>query len=304
MLTRVSEQAMKVLTSSIAVVLAPPIGDSLIGMVLVNNLVRNGYNPVVFGWVAEQLSEWFPHVAVGRVDSHLASFDTVIEFRSTGVGRTLSRSGQTICLSDLPEYGGSKHMIDRVVDIAGNFLLLRDVTRSNGITIPSNVSRGRYPDRVVIHPTGSHPEKMWSQRKFIALARSLSKSNFRSRFLIAPAEMPAWADYVAAGLDIKAHANLSDVATSIAEAGWFIGNDSGLGHIASSIGVPTLTLFMRRGLARSWRPGWGPGVVVLPPDVVPFAALKERLWKRLLSVRRVLARFRALRDASAQAMSP
>ncbi|WP_233870381.1 glycosyltransferase family 9 protein [Paraburkholderia adhaesiva] len=294
---------MKLQTNSIAVVLAPPIGDSLIGMVLVNNLIRNGHNPIVFGWVAEQLSEWFPHVTIGRLDSYRKSFDTVIEFRATGEGKELSQSGRTICIPELAEFGRSRHMIDRVADVASNFFQLRDVTRSNGITIPSRVSRGRYPDRVAIHPTGSHPEKMWSQRKFISLARSLSASNLQPCFLVAPGELSAWSEHAASGHDIKAHASLSDVATVIAESGWFIGNDSGLGHIASSIGVPTLSLFMRRGLARAWRPGWGPGVVALPPDLVPSSALKELLWKRLLSVRRVLSRFHALRAESASAKS-
>ncbi|WP_429485147.1 glycosyltransferase family 9 protein [Paraburkholderia youngii] len=84
----------------------------------------------------------------------------------------------------------------------------------------------------------------------------------------------------------------------MAEAGWFIGNDSGLGHLASAIGVPTLSLFMRSGLARTWRPGWSPGAIVLPLNVVPTGRLRERCWKRLMSVRRVLRGFETLRDAA------
>ncbi|WP_309235085.1 glycosyltransferase family 9 protein [Paraburkholderia youngii] len=84
----------------------------------------------------------------------------------------------------------------------------------------------------------------------------------------------------------------------MAEAGWFIGNDSGLGHLASAIGVPTLSLFMRSGLARTCRPGWSPGAIVLPLNVVPTGRLRERCWKRLMSVRRVLRGFETLRDAA------
>jgi hypothetical protein len=283
------------INSAIAVVLPAPIGDSLIGLVLVNNLIRNGYEPVVFGWVAEQLQDWFPHVKVGRPDAWTGAFDTVIEFRPTTTGVSLSRSGRTLCLSDMAEYSGSKHMVDRVVDVAVNVLRLRDVTRSNGLVVPPRIVRARMSDRVVIHPTGSHREKMWGRAKFLALSRALARRQLQPSFLVAPDELRDWSDIGGDGHEINALSNLDDVATWIAESAWFIGNDSGLGHLASSIGVPTLTLFMRRGLARSWRPGWGPGAVVLPPSVLPFGALKERLWKHMLTVRRVASAFHALR---------
>ncbi|TDG17424.1 glycosyltransferase family 9 protein [Paraburkholderia silviterrae] len=294
---------MKIQTnSSVAVVLPPPIGDSLIGMVLVNNLVRNGYQPVVFGWVAEQLADWFPWVRVGRFTDHAGAFETVIELRPTKKGPTIARSGRTLCLADLPAYHGPKHhMVDRIVDIACHTFELQDVTRSNGLTLPPGVVPGGAANRVVIHPTGSHPEKMWSRGKFLALARSLERLGLRPSFLVAPNEFEAWRGIAAQGHEVNA-LDLGDVAKWIAESGWFIGNDSGLGHLASSIGVPTLTLFMRRGLARSWRPGWGPGEIVLPLNVVPSGKLKERLWKQLLSVRRVMSGFQALRKSNSTAL--
>jgi hypothetical protein len=286
---------------AIAVALPQPIGDSLIALVLVENLVRNGYEPVVFGWVAEQLADWFPHITVGRADDYRAAFDTVIEVRPTSYASSLSRSGSTLCLDALPEYGGSKHMIERIVDIAVNVLHLNDVTRSNGMVVPASVARGRVANRVVIHPTGSHPEKMWGSAKFLALSRVLTRRQMQPSFLVSPDELADWRDIATHRYEINALSRLSDVATWIAESAWFIGNDSGLGHLASSIGVPTLTLFMRRGLARSWRPGWGPGAVALPPAVLPFGGLRERLWKRLLTVRRVSAAFHSLRAAQSRA---
>ena len=279
---------------SVAVVLPVPIGDSLIGLVLVNNLIRNGYSPVVFGWVAEQLSDWFPHVTVGRPDDWQRAFDTVIELRPTDYASALSRTGETLCLATLPEYGGSKHMVDRVVEIATKVLGLRDVTRSNGLVVPAGIGCARFANRVVIHPTGSHPEKMWGREKFLALSRVLTRGQWQPSFLVAPVELGAWGDIAAEGHEVNALPKLDEVATWIAESAWFIGNDSGLGHLASCIGVPTLTLFMRQGLARSWRPGWGPGAVVLPPSILPFGGLKERWWQRLLTVRRVMSAFKTL----------
>ncbi|SAK76586.1 transferase [Caballeronia hypogeia] len=285
---------------SVAVVLPSPIGDSLIGLVLVNNLILNGYRPVVFGWVAEQLADWFPHVTVGRPGDWQHAFDTVLELRPTDYARNLSRTGETLCLSTLSAYGGHKHMVDRVVEIATNVLGLRDVTRSNGLVVPADIGCGRFADRVVIHPTGSHPEKMWGREKFLALARVLTRRQLQPSFLVAPTELGAWGDIGEDGHEVNALVRLDEVAKWIAESAWFIGNDSGLGHLASCIGVPTLTLFMRQGLARSWRPDWGPGAIVLPPSLLPFGGLRERLWQRLLTVRRVTTAFETLRGKHAR----
>ncbi|MFP3244975.1 MAG: glycosyltransferase family 9 protein, partial [Paraburkholderia sp.] len=79
------------------------------------------------------------------------------------------------------------------------------------------------------------------------------------------------------------------------ESGWFIGNDSGVGHLASALGIPTLTLFRRRRVAQRWRPGFTVGDIVLPSWWVPTAALKERWWRESIGVGRVLKAFRALR---------
>ncbi|MCI0151932.1 hypothetical protein KNO81_39530 [Paraburkholderia sediminicola] len=124
---------------------------------------------------------------------------------------------------------------------------------------------------------------------------SLAGQEFVPSFLVAPNEFPTWQQTVEFGHEVNAFTTLGEVAKWIAESGWFIGNDSGLGHMASALGVPTLTPFMRRGLARSWRPGCGRGMVALHPDIVPFGGLKERCCKHLLWVRRVLSNFPELR---------
>jgi Glycosyltransferase family 9 (heptosyltransferase) len=132
----------------------------------------------------------------------------------------------------------------------------------------------------------------------------LTRRQWQPSFLVAPAELGVWGDIAQEGCEVHALPHLSEVARWIAESSWFIGNDSGLGHLASCIGVPTLSLFMRQGLARSWRPGWGPGEVVLPLSVLPFGGLRERLWQRFLTVRRVMAAFQTLRGNHVRAPHP
>jgi ADP-heptose:LPS heptosyltransferase len=50
----------------------------------------------------------------------------------------------------------------------------------------------------------------------------------------------------------------------------FIGNDSGLGHLASAVGTATLTIYVKPASNLSmWRPGWARGEVLVP---------KLKLW--------------------------
>ena len=65
-------------------------------------------------------------------------------------------------------------------------------------------------------------------------------------------------------LDLRGRTNLNQAAAFLSKAFLFIGNDSGLGHIASAVGAKTLTLF-GPGLPQKYRP-WGQkaGVVIAP----------------------------------------
>lgn len=280
---------------SIAVVMPTAIGDSLLMMVLVNNLVRNGYNPVVVSWVIADLAAWFPNVEVYADNPSRGKFDLVIQLRESAQGLALARNGRVCELVSLPAFGAHPHMIDKFVAVSEEAFSLSRITRHSGITVPPNLQHRRELRRVAIHPTGSHIEKIWPQKKFVALARKLSQRNLFPSFLVAPDEQPAWLLDDEAASWVQSFARLADVAAWIVESGWFIGNDSGLGHLASSLGIPTVSLFMRRGLARTWRPGWGRGTVVLPRNFFISAYFKERYWKVGLSVQRVLHSFDRLK---------
>ncbi|MGF6772379.1 ADP-heptose:LPS heptosyltransferase [Paraburkholderia sp. GAS199] len=281
--------------ASIVVVLPGAIGDSLLMMVLVNNLVRNGYRPVVVSWVVAELAAWFPEIDVVRSADPARRFDLVIQLRATTEGAALSASNAVCEIVSLEPFRTHSHMIDMLVDVARDCFGLSNITRETGIAAPPEIRFRAHEKRVAIHPTGSHVQKMWPREKFVALAKKLTRRGFSPSFLVAPQEKTAWLGEPDAAACLRSFERLADVAAWIAESGWFIGNDSGLGHLASALGVPTLSLFMRRGLARTWRPNWGRGAIVLPRNVFVGAALKERYWKFALTARRVLRSFEQLK---------
>jgi heptosyltransferase-3 len=89
-------------------------------------------------------------------------------------------------------------------------------------------------DFAVIHPFSGSPRKNWPLEKFLALAARLERS------------MPV---YWCAGADdpplpgATRIDDLYDLACWLARARLYIGNDSGITHLAAAVGTPVLALF-------------------------------------------------------------
>ena len=87
-------------------------------------------------------------------------------------------------------------------------------------------------------------------------------------------------------------ASLSEVSGFICESGYMLGSDSGIAHLASNLGLPTLSVF---GVCSSynrnlWRPGWGKNHLLKPSLPLPA------VWKHLLSVNQVCRAFLRLQQ--------
>ena len=109
-------------------------------------------------------------------------------------------------------------------------------------------------------------------------------------FVVAPWEAAPWRSELAED-ELFVDADLAAVARELGRAEVFVGNDSGLGHLASCLATPTLTLFSRPALSRRWRPHWAPSDIVLPLFSPPGTALQLSTWRSLLSPERVWRSF-------------
>ena len=89
------------------------------------------------------------------------------------------------------------------------------------------------------------------------------------------------------GFKLPTFATLDLLARFIYESGYLIGNDSGLGHLASALGVPVLTFCRRKTWANMWAPSFQQGVVLTPSSLIPNISgfrLRDRYWKKFISV--------------------
>ena len=117
---------------------------------------------------------------------------------------------------------------------------------------------GGPPPWLVVHPGAGGPAKCWPAAAF---ARVITTVAARARMNVLVHQGPADAEaaaalrrHLGAGVVWLAEPALPALAGALAGAQVYLGNDSGVSHLAAALGVPALVLFDSRHLA--WRPWW------------------------------------------------
>jgi heptosyltransferase III len=286
------------------------LGDGLLTLILSNNLKLAGDEVTTFHPNLKQLQGWFPGLPLSPFPDHreLSSFDRFFIFyeKTPWMQQVLSfclkeRRAETKVINpiatpnrDYPfweeaKFDGRYPFADNLVTFCKTVLQLTQVTKKNGMTLPSTVMSRTWKRRVLIHPTSSKEEKNWEKQKFLRLAELLEKKGWEPAFVLSPQEKKEWPE-VASPL----FATFDALAHFVAESGYFIGNDSGIGHLASCLGLPTLTLCSTRRAGDFWRPSWARGELLTPSSLVPNVKglrLRDRYWRQLITVSHVLRVF-------------
>ena len=91
-------------------------------------------------------------------------------------------------------------------------------------------------DFAVIHPFSGSRKKNWPLEKFKALARTLER-RMPVQWCAGPDDPPT------EGLEFTRIDDLYDLACWLAKARLYVGNDSGITHLAAAVATPTLALF-------------------------------------------------------------
>ena len=286
----------------VVLLLSSALGDSLLFCIVAHNARRRGMHVSVFGDQAMLLKGWLPDLAVAPTPSRadlpkiLSAFDVVLQLHTDRPFADVSVCHPNVrVLADIPNASSPESMVDRLAGFCRSEWSIDNPERHNGLRAPEGLVHRRYAKRVVIHPTASTQDKCWLPSRFIALGKALRRAGYDPQFVLAPHERAAWPAVEREGMGMPVFASLSDVAAWIYESGWFIGNDSGIGHLASNLQIPTLSLFMRRGIARTWRPDFGHARILIGGGFIPTGRLKERYWKYALTVGSVMKAFAQLR---------
>jgi heptosyltransferase III len=125
--------------------------------------------------------------------------------------------------------------------------------------------RGELPPRfVAIHPGSGSAAKNWPAERFARLALDLSPQP--GLLIEGPADAQAVAGFSGSGRFMRArHLPLRVLGAVLRRASLFVGNDSGVTHLAAAWGAPTLALFGPTNPA-TWAPVGGRVVVARSPS--------------------------------------
>jgi len=272
-------------------------------MVVAHNLWLAGWCVHVFGDHAHALAAWFPHLRIAPLPEQtiasfaLQSFEFVIQqHRDSPLKNFETWHKGFLDLHDVEYADSGLCMAERFAKFTAARFGLKNAEVSTGIRPRPGLVFRKYATRVALHPAASSGDKRWLPSRFVDVARRLRAVDLSVEFTMLASERTAWVRAVGNSFPTRHFESTAELAEWLYESGWFIGNDSGVGHLASSLCIPTLTIFRRRRVSQRWRPGFAAAAVVVPPWWLPTAALKERFWRESISVRRVLKAFSRLRS--------
>lgn len=282
---------------TIAFVMSPRLGDCLLSMIVTHNLRRNGFKVTAFSNFLTAMRTYFPeediqpHPDPAVRQNLLNSFDLLIYMADYNVTGDVKSHPRLVILDDYALYHRPISMVEIQLAVCREIFNLADIVRTNGLAPRAGLAFRKHTQRVAIHPGGSSRYKRWPAKRFIALAQQLKHQGYHPVFVIAATEKEKFCWIMEQGLAYVAEPSLERLPEFLYESGWFIGNDSGIGHLASNLGIPTLTLLGRQSVRRRWRPGWAPGKALLPRTPLLLRRWKIRYWRYFISVSRVMRTF-------------
>ena len=286
--------------TKVAYIASKRLGDSLIGMVLFNNLQQNGYEVAIYGDFLYQLKSYFNRFHIySRSDfsSELVEyFDYFITEFPPEIPPCLQDKDNHICLYNRKYYKAVRHLVDVQLYAAKDLFNIPEakLVSNPGANFNDNKYRS-HSSRIIIASTARDPHKQWGFSNFINLANCLTEAGYNPQFVVAPHEVKHCKPVEEAGYKLNTFCSLYDAAEYIRQSGYFIGNTSGLSHLASMLRIPTVGITFRKGDKKHWEPFWGNTITVVPSNLFTLPKkLKEKYWQKFLSVRSVLNNFKVL----------
>jgi len=119
--------------------------------------------------------------------------------------------------------------------------------RELGLEILGSIDIDRSRPLLVLHPGSGGRAKCWMLDNFLGIARAVQDRDWNAVFLMGPAESERWTEAQRRGLEqafpVLEGVPLGSILAVLSLANGFVGNDSGISHLAGAMGVRSFAAF-------------------------------------------------------------
>lgn len=294
-----------------AIIPSTGIGDAVIFLQAAQALKEKGYQVSLYHPTIKNLDLYFPSFSmlprIPSLKNILFSYDLILaqydDSKETKDILSIKKKHPNFYLF-YPSYKKDKHgpltPLDFVSDPNKSMLknLLSALNQKfgiNKITPPLPLLKKelhrKNKKQVLLHPLSNNIQKNWSFKKYLLLAKYLKKQGFSPVFVMSPKEKVL---HPINEFPVANSPSLADLAALIHQSAYFIGNDSGPGHLASLLKIPSIIISNDLKRMKLWKPDYHAVKIITPPPWVPNLKgmrLREKYWSffiRVSSVTRAL----------------
>lgn len=284
-------------------------------LVAARHLFQVGYSVTLYQNCLEELQSWFPFCSFQSqsrllVDtSDLSTYDFLLLQHSNRsfIESIIAKSRA----NHLPEaavfysaydpkrhfslgkkdviFDGAKSIVENISFACHALFPKIPPSLDNGISPPIQIKKGK-ETKVLIHPVSSALEKDWGNQRFCSLQDKLLSLGVSSAFCMHPKERDQWVKNGGPKEGVICTPTLNDLGSLLCQSHLVIGNDSGIGHFSSNLGIRTVTIGKCYRHMQLWRPGWKRGTIITPNKWIPNMKMfrfREKHWQSLISLSRV-----------------
>jgi ADP-heptose:LPS heptosyltransferase len=222
--------------------------------------------PIEAAWTASLFSRE-PSAEALRI---LSPFISLLVFSSSeALGSCLQgiAGARIYRLSPRPPTGRPVHIADYVKECFSSWGLFTQVPDESADVQGTSCApeRGAEPRVFLIHPGAGSSRKVWPLERFLEVAEHLRRHGDIPQFVIGPAEKDLEGTIKRTEIECHRPVDCLELIALLRSASAYIGNDSGVSHLAAWVGLPSVVIFGPSDPLR-WAPR-GRRVQVLRPPV-------------------------------------
>jgi len=202
--------------------------------------------------------------------------------------------GRVLHINSFPPWEKRIHLTDHLIEELSNYglrpytfyprlyLNKEDREWAKSFLKTKGIYSEEKKELIIVHPGSGSRKKVWPIDRFLNISRFLEYSMKKKILIIlGPAEgidiQKAFENLGLQNLIIIKGLSLIQLASIIEGCKLFIGNDSGISHMASALGVPVIAIFGPTD-PRVWSPR-GEDVIVLNKEIPCSPCSEERFFK-------------------------